>query len=156
MQLVVRDVSIRTIVGQVTEPMRATARNNRIALTCVFDTAIPEVIQANEVCLRQVLLNLIGNAVKFTDAGSVEVRVSRPRQNWVHFAVTDTGIGISPQLRDRLFMPFSQGDSSASRRHGGTGLGLAISKNLVELMGGEIGVDSDGVSGATFWFSLPA
>ncbi len=155
MQLVFGDVSVRAIVGQVTDLMRATARNNRIALSCVFETAIPEVIQADEGRLRQVLLNLIGNAVKFTDAGSVEVRVSRPRQNWVQFAVTDTGIGISPQLRDRLFTPFSQGDSSASRRHGGTGLGLAISKSLVELMGGEIGVDSDGISGATFWFSLP-
>ena len=109
--------------------------------------------------LRQILLNLIGNAVKFTEQGSVTVSLSRkPGGDWYRFAVTDTGIGISAEAQTRLFRKFSQADSSVTRRFGGTGLGLAISKRFVEAMGGRIGVESASGSGSCFWFEveLPA
>ena len=104
--------------------------------------------------IRQVLVNLLGNAVKFTEAGQVTVTVEM-LDGAVRTAVRDTGIGIDPGARARLFTRFEQGDASTTRRFGGTGLGLAISKQLIELMGGQIGVDSEPGAGSTFWFTLP-
>ena len=110
--------------------------------------------------VHQVLLNLLGNAVKFTAHGSVSLHVSGADgvADLLRFAVTDTGIGIPADRRDRLFRHFSQVDASTTRKYGGTGLGLAISKRLAELMGGHIGVDAAPGGGATFWFTarLPA
>ena len=106
--------------------------------------------------LRQVLLNLIGNAVKFTERGGVALQVSAGEaSDRVRFEVVDTGIGVAEERRGLLFRKFSQLDSSVTRRYGGTGLGLAICKELVELMGGEIGVVSEPGNGATFWFEVP-
>lgn len=104
--------------------------------------------------LRQVLLNLLGNAVKFTDKGGVALQIHSAADR-LRFEVTDTGIGIAEDRQQRLFQKFSQIDSSVTRRYGGTGLGLAICKQLVEAMGGSIGVESEASSGSTFWFELP-
>jgi signal transduction histidine kinase/FixJ family two-component response regulator len=118
---------------------------------------LPELLIGDQARFRQVLLNVLNNAVKFTESGSITVDVaSQPATNGcerIRFSIADTGIGMPSTVRERVFAPFSQADNSLSRRHGGTGLGLAISKRLVELMDGEIGVISDGVRGSTVWFT---
>jgi len=118
----------------------------------------PEAINLDPLRLRQILINLIGNAVKFTQEGSVSLAVTRESAQGgerLRFAVSDTGIGIAPDTIDKLFNDFVQADASISRRYEGTGLGLAICKRLVELMDGEIGVESRLGEGSTFWFSVP-
>ena len=119
------------------------------------DTAVPKIVVGDPTRLRQVLLNLAGNAVKFTDRGSVAVRVlpDGAQEGRVRFEIEDTGIGIPERELDRLFEPFHQVDTSITKRHGGTGLGLAITRELVTLMGGDVGVQSTEGVGSTFWFT---
>ena len=125
---------------------------------CVNQPDVPRIVTGDPGRLRQILLNLVGNAIKFTHEGGVLVRVSRPgcvgSRTSLRFEVADTGIGISAHGRARLFEPFSQADTSTTRKYGGTGLGLAICKRLSEAMGGAIGVDSEPGRGTTLWFTV--
>ncbi|MBC7952465.1 MAG: response regulator [Rhodospirillaceae bacterium] len=139
--------------------MAPRAREKAVELALDMALDVPATLVGDVARLRQVLLNLVGNAVKFTDKGGVAVSVfqigRKDGKLMLRFDVRDTGIGIPADARPLLFTSFSQADSSISRRFGGTGLGLAISKRLVELMGGEIGVDSEMGRGSRFWFTLP-
>jgi len=152
------DFSLIAVVEGAVELLATKSREKGLALMSFIDPALPTRMRGDPTRLRQVLLNLIGNAVKFTLQGGIEVlvqgeeRADGPR---VRFEVRDTGIGISPRAQERLFQSFVQADNSTTRKFGGTGLGLAISKQIVELMGGTIGVSSTEGSGSTFWFSLP-
>jgi CheY-like chemotaxis protein len=127
-------------------------------LVCRIDADVPIIVRADPDRLRQVLVNLVNNAIKFTDRGSVVVRVtpesSSPGHAIVRFTVSDTGTGIAPDRLHRLFKAFSQADASTTRAYGGTGLGLVISKQISELMGGRIGVESEHGRGSTFWFTI--
>lgn len=135
------------------------ARKKGLVLSTCVDHGIPQFVIGEPTRLRQVLLNLIGNAIKFTERGEVALKAAVENRNehevTVRFSVTDTGIGISEEDRRFLFKPFSQVDNSNTRRFGGTGLGLAISHRLVDLMGGEIRVESQPGTGSTFSFDIP-
>lgn len=149
---------IDVILQQVTDIVQVNTRDTGLTLVMHKEPDVPQWLQGDSLRLRQVLLNLAGNAVKFTSEGTVRIEVSvldhRERSVYLRFAVHDTGIGISPEGLSRLFQPFSQADGSMSRRFGGTGLGLAISKQLVELMGGSLEVESKAGHGSTFFFAL--
>ncbi len=147
------DFEVRRTIESVLDLLRDTARGKSLALRCDVDPAVPIRVRGDAGRLRQVLMNLIGNALKFTSQGSVSIQVKSAAEGALRFAVTDTGIGIPEEAQQRLFMPFVQADSSTTRRFGGTGLGLAISRRLVELMGGEIGVESTLGKGSTFAFT---
>jgi protein-histidine pros-kinase len=134
------------------------ASNKGLDLTMQVHRGVPEWVRGDSVRLRQILLNLIGNAIKFTEHGGIQFSISRAEAGGLRFSVRDTGIGIDPSAKDRLLDPFSQGDASTTRRFGGTGLGLAICQQLVELMGGTLDFTSEPGAGTTFWFDvdLPA
>ena len=150
-------VSPRAIVHEVVEQFRPRAREKRLDLAVALDDDVPERIVSDAVRVRQVLFNLIGNATKFTEDGSVTVHVAQDLEpGGIVVTVLDTGIGIGEEQLARLFRPFTQGDSSTSRRFGGSGLGLAISKRLVEALGGRIEVESRIGEGSAFRVILPA
>ncbi|MEY2570076.1 MAG: two-component system, sensor histidine kinase and response regulator [Acidimicrobiaceae bacterium] len=152
------DFAVRAIVGDVVKLLEGSAKDKGLDLSSVVDPSVPTVVRGDPGRLRQVLTNLVGNAVKFTKAGSIVVRVAADRdaagEVVVRFAVTDTGEGIAPDKLQTVFEPFVQADTSTSRTYGGTGLGLAISSELVALMGGDCGVDSELAVGSTFWFTI--
>jgi two-component system sensor histidine kinase/response regulator len=153
------DFDLATAVEDSVELLAKQAHQKGLELTCLVDEDLPAIVGGDPSRLRQVLVNLVGNAVKFTEHGEVAVRVSggdvRNGRVIARCIVRDTGIGISAAAVDRLFKPFSQADGSTTRQYGGTGLGLAICKRLIELMGGEIGVESTAGVGSTFWFTVP-
>ena len=148
-----------SVVEDVAQLMAAAADAKGVDLACQVDADVPAVLLGDPGRLRQILLNLVGNAVKFTDAGEVVARASvageRNGTVDVRVAVRDTGIGIAADARAALFDAFSQADASTTRRFGGTGLGLAISQRIVDAMGGLIEVDSQPGAGSTFWFTVP-
>lgn len=151
------EFSVLPLVEGCAELLATSSRERGLSLMTFVDPAVPRVLQGDPVRLRQVLLNLASNAIKFTERGEVVIRVSLEPgcDDVLRFAVSDTGIGLSDLARKHLFQPFVQADGSTSRRYGGTGLGLSICKRLVELMGGEIGFESKQGKGSTFSFTIP-
>ncbi len=157
MMLELVEMSVKTVIEESAMLLAPQAAQKGLSLTTTLDPGIPEKLVGDPGRLRQIIVNLLGNAVKFTDSGSVEVSAkvenAVERGITLRFSVSDTGIGIPKEKQALLFEPFSQIDSSKTRKFGGTGLGLAISKQLAELMGGDIGVVSGDGRGSTFWFT---
>jgi signal transduction histidine kinase/CheY-like chemotaxis protein/HPt (histidine-containing phosphotransfer) domain-containing protein len=145
----------RGVADDVVRLLTPLARSKGIGLAASAAAGVPEGVSGDPSRLRQVLLNLVGNAIKFTAVGGVELRLSGGGAVPLRVEVEDSGIGIEPEAQARLFQEFSQTEASTARRFGGSGLGLAICKRLVEHMGGRIGVHSQAGSGSTFWFELP-
>jgi two-component system sensor histidine kinase/response regulator len=154
------DFDVRTVVEEVMSTLEFQASSKGLQLTVNVAPGVPAHVIGDPQRIRQCLINLVGNAVKFTREGGVAVAVSLSgtsddEQPLVRFEVRDTGIGIDPQSVKSLFQPFVQADSSTTRYFGGTGLGLSIVRGLVEMMGGEVGASSEPGKGSTFWFTLP-
>jgi PAS domain S-box-containing protein len=148
---------LRGLVEGVADLMAVKTQEKGVELLCFIEPEVPTLLLGDAVRLRQVLVNLAGNAVKFTAAGEVSIRVklaSAGDAGVVRFEIRDTGIGIPEDKRHLLFHPFSQMDNSTSRRYGGTGLGLSIVRMLVEMMGGEVGIESEEGKGSCFWFTI--
>lgn len=158
-ELEILDFELSAIVEATAELLAEKSRQKKLNFMTYIDPAIPHLLRGDPGHLRQILLNLITNALKFTDSGEVIVRAQvlerRPETAVIKFSVQDTGIGIKPAVARKLFNAFTQADGSITRKYGGTGLGLSICKGLVNLMGGEIGIDSKEGRGSTFWFSVP-
>ncbi|MGD0491065.1 MAG: ATP-binding protein [Steroidobacteraceae bacterium] len=149
------EFGLREIIEETIEILGMRARAKGLELKCVIESSVPAAVRGDPVRLRQVLVNLAGNAIKFTESGEVSVRVRAvDSRGQLRFEVADTGIGISEEAQTQIFSAFSQADSFTTRKYGGTGLGLAICRQLVSLMGGEIGVHSRLDRGSTFWFEV--
>lgn len=157
------EVPVRTLARGILEALSVKVLGKNIILRDDIAADVPFVVSGDPKRLRQIIINLMGNAMKFTQEGSVTIRVTKggkamtdPATGLVlRFEIVDTGIGMKEDVAARLFRPFSQADNSTARKYGGTGLGLSICKKLVELMGGMIGVDSELGKGSTFWFEFP-
>ncbi|MDZ8067547.1 MAG: response regulator [Nostoc sp. DedQUE08] len=158
MALETLDFDLSTCVEDVVELLAPSAHNKGLEIAAIIDRNVPTQLKGDTGRLRQILMNLISNAIKFTSAGEIlvqaELRSLSLTTATIHFAITDTGLGISPEDQRKLFTPFTQVDASTTRKYGGTGLGLAICKQLVTLMGGAIGVESQMDKGSKFWFEL--
>jgi two-component system sensor histidine kinase/response regulator len=155
LRLNLREFKLRESVKETIEEMAVLAREKGLALTCAIQPEVPNVVRGDETRLRQVIVNLLGNSIKFTTAGEVALRVETVPEDHglLHFLVRDTGPGVPADKQTLIFDVFTQADNSITRKFGGTGLGLAIAARLVEMMDGRIGVESDGRSGSTFSFT---
>ncbi|RMH07824.1 MAG: PAS domain S-box protein [Nitrospirae bacterium] len=152
------DFALRTVIEEIVGLLSQKAHSKHVELVNLLDANLPSTVHGDPGRIRQVLANLIGNAIKFTESGEVVVHTKVMEETEtdliVRWDVVDTGIGMTQEVQARLFQSFSQGDSSTTRKYGGTGLGLAICKQLVELMGGHIGVESEPGRGSRFWFTV--
>jgi two-component system sensor histidine kinase ChiS len=153
MEINVEEVDVRPIVEDVVALVRPHSDSKDLDVRSEIAPEVPPIL-ADRARFRQVLVNLMSNAVKFTDKGTVTVSASSA-EGWVTISVSDTGIGISPEAQAYIFDEFRQADASTTRRYGGTGLGLAISKRLVALHGGRIWVESGQNGGSVFCFTMP-
>jgi signal transduction histidine kinase/CheY-like chemotaxis protein len=158
LDLEVADFELRQLIEEIIELLAERASAKELELACEIGDDVPRFLSGDAGRLRQVLMNLVGNALKFTDRGEVLVHASHVASDagrgLLRVEIRDTGLGIEPEVQKRLFRVFSQADASTSRQFGGTGLGLAISRQLIDLMGGEIGVTSAPGVGSTFWFTV--
>ena len=167
LDLEVLNFDLHAIVEEAIDLLGEQAYAKGLELTCLVQAAVPTALRGDPGRLRQILVNLIGNAIKFTEQGEVVVTVSTEDEpsgmmaastsslhRTLRFEVSDTGVGITQEQQAKLFQPFTQADGSSTRKYGGTGLGLAICKQLVEMMGGKIGVDSKVGEGSVFWFTV--
>jgi signal transduction histidine kinase/DNA-binding response OmpR family regulator len=149
---------LRLVIEEVLDLLAVNAEGKAVDLLYDYDVSIPNYLMFDSTRVRQILINLVGNAIKFTDVGAIQVVVkklaTKDKKITLGFNVIDTGVGMSQEQADKLFKPFSQADKSTHRKYGGTGLGLSISKKLVELMGGEIGIDITPGLGSDFHFTL--
>ena len=159
LEMEVTDVDVRLQLNELAESLDSRIKEKGLKFLCGAASDVPALLRGDSGRLRQILVNLAENALKFTERGQISVQADRLNQSesgvLIRFAVLDTGIGISAAQQQRLFQKFTQVDASTTRRFGGSGLGLAICKQLVELMGGEIGVNSQPGAGSEFWFTVP-
>ena len=163
MELDLFEVPLRTLARGINEALAVKVQGKPVELKDDIAENVPFVVVGDPKRLRQVIMNLMGNALKFTHEGSVTIKITTNCKNieipenrvGIRFEIIDTGIGMPQEVASRLFTPFTQADNSTSRKYGGTGLGLSISKKLVEIMGGAIGVLSKEGKGSTFWFEIP-
>ena len=156
MPISVGTCEVRAVIGDVVEVLKARVAERGLKLSTAIDESVPVFVSGDSLRLRQVILNLVGNAVKFTEQGTIEIRADWSDGAELRVEVEDSGIGIDPTHIDHLFEIFTQADSSDARRFSGTGLGLSICRRLIQLMGGKIGVRSSVGKGSTFWFTVPA
>ncbi|MDG4484017.1 response regulator [Xanthomonas vesicatoria] len=159
LELEITTFNLRELLDGVVQLLQRTAESRQLRLGLDIEPSVRLLVRGDPIRLRQVLGNLIGNAIKFTERGSIDIQLRRlgetRAQHLLRFQVRDTGIGIAPDQQARLFRSFAQADASTTRLYGGTGLGLAICKRIIDLMGGRIGVESEPGRGATFWFEIP-
>ncbi len=157
LELEILDFDLRSMLKDTADLLAIGAHEKGLELVCLVEPTVPSLLRGDPGRLRQILINLGGNAVKFTETGEIIIRVSLVSEDKkmakIRFLVNDTGIGIPANRQDILFSPFTQVDGSTTRQYGGTGLGLAISKHLAELMGGKIGLENEEGEGSTFWFT---
>ena len=153
------DFNLRELLDSITQSVTKLAEENSVEVTCDIDSAIPAMVHTDAVKIRQVILNFVHNAIKFTKNGSVQIQAtledSPPEQPTLKISVQDSGIGMSPAECETIFQPFVQGNRIIQRSYGGTGLGLSICKQLIKAMDGSIGFCSEQGKGSTFWFTVP-